>query len=112
MSIHWSLKHVPELASLTRKQRDQVHEQCLRRYFFRAPATTRSGSAYLSAILIASTFAALGAGIPSWLGMTHGFWVIPTGAMMGAMMGSTIGRHVLSRIAMPTLRPYYREFIE
>ena len=36
MSIYWSLKSVPELASLTRKQRRRVHEKCLRRHFFHA----------------------------------------------------------------------------
>lgn len=108
MSIYWSLKNVPELAPLTRKQRCQVHEQCLQRYFFRARATSRSITAFLVAIFIASFFAFLGASIPSWFGISHGFWYIP----VGAMIGFAIGRFVLSRIAIPALRPFYHEFIK
>jgi hypothetical protein len=108
MSLYWSLKNVPELAPLPCKQRCQVHEECLQRYFFHAPATTRSASAFLSAILIASSFALLGASIPSWFGSSDSFRFMPG----GAMMGFTIGRFVLSRIAIPALRPFYHEFIK
>jgi len=108
MSIYWSLRNVPELASLTRKQRGQVHEQCLQRYFFRAPANIRSVLAFLSAIFITSGFASLASRLPSWFGMPHKFWAIP----LGAIVGMTIGRYVLSRIAIPTLRPFYHEFIK
>jgi hypothetical protein len=107
MSIYWFLKSVPELAPLTRKQRRQVHEQCLRRYFFRARATSRSVAAYLTAIFIACFFGFLGATIPSWFGISHGFWFV----LVGTMIGFEIGRFVLSRIAIPALRPFYREFI-
>ena len=107
MTIYWSLKNVPELAPLTRKKRRQVHEQCLRRYFFRARATSRSIAAYLAAMFTASFFGFVGATIPSWFGISHGFWFIP----FGAIIGFEIGRFVLSRIAIPTLRPFYREFI-
>jgi hypothetical protein len=31
---------------------------------------------------------------------------------VGAMIGFAIGRFVLSRIAIPALRPFYREFIK
>ena len=107
MSIYWSLKSVPELARLTHKQRRQVHGQCLRRYFFRARATSRSIAAFFAAIFIASLFGFLGASVPSWFGISHGFWCIP----VGAIIGFAIGRFVLSRIAIPILRPFYREFI-
>jgi hypothetical protein len=108
MSIYLSLKHVPELAPLTRKQRRQVHEQCLQRYFFRARATSRSISAFLAAIFIASIFAFVGTSIPSWFGISHSVWFFPISAVVGVV----IGRFVLSRIAIPTLRPFYRKFIE
>jgi membrane protein DedA with SNARE-associated domain len=62
----------------------------------------------LSAIFIASIFAFLGASIPSWLGLPHSFWAMP----IGAVIGFTIGRYVLSRIAIPALRPFYHEFIK
>jgi hypothetical protein len=108
MSIFFSLKSVPELALLTRKQRCQVHELCLQRYFFRARATSRSITALLVAIFTASIFAFLGASIPSWFGVSRSFWFMP----VGAMIGFAIGRFVLSRIAIPALRPFYREFIK
>jgi len=108
MSIYWSLKDVPELALLKRKQRCHVHEQCLQRYFFHAPATTRSVLAFLSALFTASIFTFLGSCISSWLAIPHSFWSIP----IGAMIGFSIGRCVLSRIAIPALRPFYHEFIK
>jgi hypothetical protein len=108
MSIYWSLKGVPELASLTRKQRRRVHEQCLQRHFFRAPATTRSISAFLAALFTAIIFMILGTHVPSWFGVSNSVWYFP----VSAMVGFGFGRFVLSRIAIPTLRPFYREFIE
>jgi hypothetical protein len=108
MSIYLSLKSVPELAPLTRKQRRQVHEECLLRYFFRAPATPRSISAFVAAIFIASIFAFVGTSIPSWFGISHGVWFFPISAVVGVV----VGRFVLSRIAIPVLRPFYRKFIE
>ena len=107
MSIYWSLKSVPELAPLTRKQRRQVHEQCLQRHFFRAPATARSISAFLAALFTAVIFTFLGAGLSGWFGLPKSFWYIP----VSAMIGFGFGRYILSRIAIPALRPFYREFI-
>jgi len=107
MSIYWSLKSVPELAPLTRKQRRRVHEQCLRRHFFRARATARSVSAYAAALLIAIIFAIVGASIPAGSGVARSVWFIGL-----ALVGFELGRFVLSRIAIPVLRPFYCEFIE
>ncbi len=108
MSIYWSLKSVPELAPLTRKQRRRVHEQCLQRHFFRAPATTRSVLAFVAALVTVIVFVIFGAHIPSWFGVPRNVWYFP----VSAMVGFGIGRFVLSRIAIPTLRPFYRNFIE
>ncbi len=108
MNIYWSLKSVPELAPLTRKQRRRVHEQCLQRHFFRARATGRSIFAFLSGLFIATVVLFLGASIPSSVGIPHSFWFLP----ISAMVGFGLGRFALSRIAIPVLRPFYREFIE
>ena len=107
MNIYWSLKSVPELAPLSRKQRRRVHEQCLRRYFFRARATARSVSAYVAALFIAILFVYLGASIPAGSGIVRGVWFIGS-----ALVGFELGRFVLSRIAIPVLRPFYGEFTE
>jgi hypothetical protein len=107
MSIYWSLKSVPELAPLTRKQRRRVHEQCLRRHFFLARATARSVLAYGAALLITSILVFLGASISAGSGITRSVWLI-----VSALVGFALGRFVLSRIAVPVLRPFYREFIE
>lgn len=108
MSIYLSLKSVPELAPLTRKQRCRVHEQCLHRHFFRAPTTTRSISAFVAALFTVIVFMIFGAHIPSWFGVPRSVWYFP----ISALVGFGLGRFVLSRIAIPTLRPFYREFIE
>lgn len=107
MSIYWSLKSVPELASLTRNQRRRVHEQCLRRHFFGARATLRSVSAYVAAIVIAIIFILLGATIPKASDVVRGICFVAS-----AIFGFELGRFVLSRIAIPVLRPFYHEFIE
>jgi len=108
MSIYWSLKNVPELAPLTRKQRRQVHEQCLQRYFFRAPATARSISAFLAALFTAIVFLIFGVSIPELFGVPHNRWFLP----IFGMIGFVFGRFILSRIAIPVLRPFYHEFIK
>ena len=108
MSIYWSLKSVPELAPLTGKQRRRVHERCLQQHFFRAPATARSVSAFLAALFTAIIFVLLGIGIPLWFGLPKSFWHIP----VSAMVGFGLGRFILSRIAIPVLRSFYREFME
>lgn len=107
MNIYWSLKSVPELAPLTRKQRRRVHAQCLRRHFFAARAAARSISAYLAAIVIASVFIYLGSTIPTAPGVVRGI-----AFALSVVIGFELGRFVLSRIAIPVLRPFYSEFIE
>lgn len=108
MSIYWSLKSVPELAPLTRKQRRRVHEQCLRRYFWGAPATRRSIVAYLILLFTVTSIAILGISLAKVFGWPDGTWLIG----ISALFGTIIGRYVFSRIAIPVLRPFYRKFIE
>ena len=108
MNIYWSLKSVPELATLTRKQRRQVHEQCLQRHFFRAPATTRSISAFAAALFTTMAFGVFGVSIPEMFGAPDKIWFF----RFSASVGFAAGRFILSRIAIPVLRPFYQEFIE
>jgi len=106
--IYWTLKSVPELAALTRKQRRRVHEQCLRHHFWYASATRRSITAYLSLIFTIVIVCIGGESVLSALGMADHFWSIYISAGIGFLAGS----FVFSRIAIPVLRPFYHEFIE
>ena len=106
MSIYWSLKSVPELAPLTHKQRHRVHAQCLRRHFFRANATTRSVLAFVAALSIAVIFCFLGSIAPTFAVIPRSVWFIGS-----VWVGFEAGHFVLSRIAIPVLRPFYHEFI-
>ena len=106
--IYWTLKSVPELAPLPRKQRRRVHEQCLRRHFWFARATARSITAYAACILIAAGVVFLGVSIPPLFGVAYSFWFV----LLSAWIGFEIGRFVFSRIAIPVLRPFYHEFIQ
>ena len=108
MSIYWSLKSVPELEPLTRKQRRRVHEQCLRRHFWRAPATLRSVVAYSILFLTVCGIVILGTSIAGIVGWPDSIWA----AGISGFFGVTVGDYVFSRIAIPILRPFYREFIE
>jgi RsiW-degrading membrane proteinase PrsW (M82 family) len=106
--IFWSLKSVPELALLPRKQRRSVHARCLRRYFFAAPATPRSVAAYVAFILTVTIVVAAGESIRRAYGIEHSFWM----TIILAFIGGIIGSFIFSRIAIPALRPFYQLFIE
>ncbi len=105
--IYWTLKSVSELASLPRKQRRRVHEQCLRRHFWFARATTRSVTAYTASIVSVAAIVLLGITISEKLGLAHGTWFV----FVLALIGFEVSRFVCSRIAIPVLRPFYHEFI-
>jgi hypothetical protein len=108
MRIYWSLKSVPELAALTRKERRRVHEECLRRHFWRAPASCRSITAHLAQIFILAGIMFVCISISGACGMKPNFWIF----LVSAFIGMPAGSFVFSRIAIPVLRPFYREFIE
>lgn len=107
MNIYWSLKNVPELAPLARKQRRRVHEQCLQRHFWKAPVTRRSIAAYL--ILLVTVFSSLFMGIT----LSHVFGCPDSIWFIGVVIyfGAVTGRYTFSLIAIPVLRPFYHEFI-
>ena len=103
MSIYWSLKSVPELPgggaesmsivfSIISSVRRPLHE---------------ASRLFLAALFTAFIFLFLGVSMP-WFGLPKSFWYIP----VSAMVGFGIGRFVLSRIAIPVLRPFYRELVE
>ena len=106
--IYWTLKSIPELAPLPRKKRRRVHQQCLRHHFWGAPATRRSVAAYFAMIMTVTVVVVGGDSILSALGIAHSFWTIPVLAFIGVDIGSFI----FSRVAIPAIRPFYREFIE
>jgi hypothetical protein len=108
MSIYWSLKNVPELAPLTRQQRRRVHEQCLRQHFLFSQAPSRFILAALVFLLVIAGITTLGIfAAMAFLGELH-LWHIFASALIGALVGS----FVVSRIAIPVIRPFYREIIE
>ena len=108
MSIYWSLRDVPELAPLTRKQRRRVHERCLRRYFWGAPITRRSITAYLVLLVFLLGSLLAGVSLSRVFGYPDSVWFIGTSALFGAVFG----KYIFSRIAIPVLRPFYRDFIQ
>ena len=106
--IYWRLKSVPELARLPRKERRRVHEQCLRRHFWFARATARSLTAYVSSIFTVVIVVFLGTSIPQVFGITYHSWFV----LASAFVGVQIALFVVSRIAIPVLRPFYNEYIQ
>jgi hypothetical protein len=108
MRVYWSLKSVPELAALTRKERRRVHEECLRRYFLHGPASCRSITAFLAHIFICACCLVVSISIFGGFGMKPNFWVF----LASAFICAPVGMFVFSRVAIPYLRPFYREFIE
>src|SRR5258705_767444 len=107
MSIYWSLKDVPELASLTPQQRGRVHESCLRRHFLSARATRKSVAIYAAFLLCSITLPLLATSVPELFGFQFSIWF----TVIGGTVGGFAGWFLLSRLAIPFLRPFYREFI-
>jgi cytochrome c biogenesis protein CcdA len=108
MSIYWSLKDVPELAALTPRQRGRVHESCLRRHFLTARATRQSVAIYAAFLLCSIALTLLVTNVPELLGFQFSIWF----TVVGGTIGSFMGWFLLSRLAIPFLRPFYREIIE
>jgi hypothetical protein len=106
--IYWTLKSVPELARLPRKERRRVHEQCLRRHFLFGRATARSITAYVVSIFTVAIFVFLATSISQLLGIVYHSWFI----FVAALVGFAIAHFVFSRIAIPVLRPFYGDLIE
>jgi hypothetical protein len=108
MRIYWSLKSAPELAALTRKERRRVHEECLRRLFWHAPAGCRSITAYLAQMFILAGTMFVGISIFGAFGIKSNFWIF----LALAFIGGPVGSFVFSQLAIPVLRPFYPELID
>ena len=108
MKIYWSLRNVPELASLAPADRRSVHDACLRRYFLGAPAMRRSLIAYLMMILCPAALVGLTASVLHAFRVTAPVWLIALIAAAGAMLG----HFVFSRIAVAHLRQFYQDYIQ
>ncbi len=109
MTIYWTLKSVPELASLPRKQRVKVHEQCYRRHFLQAPASVRSIASFFSFIVVAAICMIIGFRILEVVGLPSDRW---WSFLIVGCIGIPLGQYVSTRIAIPALRPFYRQFTE
>lgn len=108
MNIYWSLRNVPELAPLSPADRRRVHEACLQRYFWRAPATWRSLIAYLMLILCPAAFLLLTTWLVQKFGGSTPLWLLVLTVTVGAMFG----HFVFSRIAVSQLRQFYPDYIQ
>ena len=107
MQIYWRLKDVPELARLAPKERRRVHELCLRRYFLDTRPTRRSIAAYGAFLCCGISTGILGGALVARVAGSDSLWRIE--AMTIGMM---LGWFLFTRIAIPSLRPFYSEFIE
>jgi hypothetical protein len=108
MNIYWSLKSVPELSALTRKERQRVHAECLKKHFLYAPANRRSITALLARIFLTALCMVIGLRIAEAFGMKPNFWVY----LVSSFIVVPVGSFVYLQIAVPALRPFYSEFIE
>ena len=107
MKIYWTLKDVPELAALPPKERRRVHELCLRQHFLYARPTRRSVLAYAACLICAILVGVLGGDLLRLLSGRESLWFTVGAMNIGMMMGWGL----FSRIAIPSLRPFYGGFI-
>jgi hypothetical protein len=102
MNIYWSLKSVPELAALTRKERQRVHAECLKKHFLWESANFRSITALLAQIFISAFGMLICINISESLGLKSNFWVF----LVSSFIVLPIGSFVYLQIAIPALRPF------
>ena len=107
MNIYWTLKDVPELASLPPKARRRVHELCLRQHFLCARPTRRSMLAYAVCMVCALIVGVLGGDLLGLMSGKESLWFSVAAMTIGMMLGWGL----FSRIAIPSLRPFYRRFL-
>jgi len=107
MKIFWRLKDVPELAPLVPEERRRVHEVCLRRHFLCTRPTPRSAAAFVALLGCGISVGILGTALLARVGASDPLWNIAA-----MTCGGMLGWFLFTRIAMPSLRPHYTEFIE
>src|SRR6266571_8700088 len=106
MKIYWRLKKVPELAPLAQKERSRVHEICLRRHFLYTRPTPRGVVAFLAFLGCGITVGILGTALLARVGASDPLWNIAA-----MTIGGVLGWFLFTRIAMPSLRPHYTEYL-
>jgi len=107
MSFYWSLKNVPELADLSPKRRKRAHEACMRKYFLDAPLTRRSAGAFALLLVCSISSFIFGESIPRIFGV-HKSLLILYGV---TYCGFGVGWFLMTRLAIPAIRPFYHKFI-
>jgi hypothetical protein len=103
MKIYWTLKDVPELASLPPKERRRVHELCLRQHFLYARPSRWSMLAYAACLICAILVSVLGGDLLELLSDKESLWFTVGAMTIGIMMGWGL----FSRMAIPSVRPFY-----
>src|SRR6266852_1909082 len=109
MKIYWRLKDVPELAPLAPKERRRVHELCLRRHFLYTRPKRRSIAAYIACLSCGISVGVLGifgSSLLARVGVSDCGWC----SFVALIFGMMLGWFLFTRIAIPSLRPFYTEF--
>jgi hypothetical protein len=105
MRVYWSLKRVPELALLGKRDRRRVHESCFRRYWLNAPLNKRSLAAYFAMMVYIPAVTILGCALLD--GLPGSGWH----ALIAMSAGMYSGWYCFTRVAISHLRPFYRDYI-
>ena len=108
MKIYWRLEDVAELAPLAPKERRRVHDLCLRRHFLYTRPTRRSVLAYIAFLSASISVAILGSGLLARVVAPYSGWC----SLEARLIGMMLGWFLFTRIAIPSLRSHYTEFIE
>jgi len=102
MNIYWSLRGVPELAQLSRRERRRVHHACLQRHFFDAVFSWHAALALFGGIICGVLLAEIG----RWLSI--GLGVGETVARCVEAAFATAGfLFAFRQAAVLHLRPFY-----
>jgi len=97
---------VPELAPLGPKERRRVHEICLRRHFLCTRPTPRGIAAFVAFLGCSITVGILGNALLARVGASDSLWNIAA-----MTIGPMLGWFLFTRIATPSLRPHYTEYL-
>src|SRR3954465_15169137 len=105
MQVYWSLKQIPELAGLSRRDRWRVFNGCGRKHHaFNARITHQNVIAYVLVFLVPFS----GVVVSSLLHFENYSDLLCTFPLA---TGTMVGWFIYSRLQMNRLRPYYSEFV-
>jgi hypothetical protein len=105
MPIYWSLKNVPELATLSPRERRHVHRTCYMRHGLQS---RRTKVALLVCGLCAGSGSAIGSTVPWVFGFPPSIWF----QAIGGGIGGLIGGFIYSQVLTEHLRPHYAAYIK